>query len=163
VSLILVVKNTTGQELNDSIQSKDTTINQEASYNDVKTYYENFIIKEDFEIIDSVEHIPLSLFSIFPNWKDMSNPGGEFNAGCDDVGPKRRLKFAVKNNNLWIIGYQHGGIGHHNHVFIITIYEDNEYYILKTTVGFGTFESMNKHANEHKLAFENYYASIHCH
>ena len=82
-----------------------------------------------FGVSGKVTEIDDWLFIRFPEWEKMADPKKRFNPTDNGGGAKRRLFFAARSGNVWIVSYEHGGRGYHTHCFIITVTEGHELFV----------------------------------
>lgn len=56
--------------------------------------------------------VPEAVSNLIPGFKSMSEPGGDFQAGCVGAGPHTRMILAATKGNKIIIAHESGGIAH---------------------------------------------------
>jgi tetratricopeptide (TPR) repeat protein len=96
----------------------------------------------NFKSIKTVSEIDPVLLEKFPSWKSMSNPNGKFNATDVGGGPRKRLYFAAKCGDYWIISSENGGRGYHTDCFFIKIEPHKTLLISQTYMEFKTLDDL---------------------
>jgi hypothetical protein len=56
--------------------------------------------------------VPEAVANLIPGFKSMSEPGGDFEAGCVGPGPHTRMILAATRGNKIIVAHESGGIAH---------------------------------------------------
>ncbi|MCE3259096.1 MAG: hypothetical protein K0S12_737 [Bacteroidetes bacterium] len=112
------------------------------------TLWRQAILHPDFKTIGNAKEIDSAITNRLPELKSkhIANPNEKFNATDNGGGPRRRLYFAGFLNNRWIISYEHGGRGYHEHTFFITISADKKLTIDESLQVFQTFQELKNFA-----------------
>lgn len=56
--------------------------------------------------------VPEAVANLIPGFKSMSEPGGDFQAGCVGPGPHTRMILAATRGNKFIVAHESGGIAY---------------------------------------------------
>lgn len=94
--------------------------------------------EQDLKLYITKKEIPKIVKRTIKSWGDkfsIANPGQDYQATDIVTGrPRRQLIAIFKNENYFIMTYNHGGRGHHEHIMYFQINNDK---IIDFWVGYG--------------------------
>lgn len=106
---VKISQKATGKDENNKSATKDENANDKMLSSKEAVA---LITSPGLKSLSKKAEVPEAVASLIPGFKSMSEPGGDFQAGCVGAGPHTRMILAATRGNKIIIAHESGGIAH---------------------------------------------------